>query len=304
MDSKMASVNRIDDSSNIEDLIHVVRGVQIMLDSDIAFLYGVETKRLNENVKRNLERFPENFRFQLTDEEYKNLRSQNSTSSDKEKYGGRRYLPYAFTEQGVAMLSAVLKSSEAVKVSVGIMDAFVKMRKYIADNNVMLDRIHDLEMRQLSLQAYSEENFNKIFSYISVHEEPKQKIFFDGQIYDAYSFLISIIAKANKNIILIDGYVDNYTLDMFSKKKMNVAIKIYTNKKTPITEQDVKKFNSQYGGLEIYYTARFHDRFMLLDDNTAYHIGASIKDAGKKCFAVNLIEDAEIINLIKQKLHN
>ena len=270
----------------IENLIHYVRGQQIMIDSDLAMLYNVETKRLNESVKRNAKRFPESFCFQLTEDEYDDLRSQiatsNKESGNTSSQGGRRYLPYAFTEQGIAMLSAVLRSDEAIQVSVNIMNTFVKMRRFLAENALMFDKLNSLELKQLEYQKESDEKFDQIFSYISEHEEVGQKIFFDGQIYDAFSLLISLAEKAEKSIVLIDNYVDVGTLNILAKKKDGVDVTIYTVRRTRLAGQDIANFNSQYPTLTVKYTGVFHDRFLIVDETTAYHIGASLKDAGKK----------------------
>lgn len=275
----------------IENLIHYVRGQQIMIDSDLAMLYNVETKRLNESVKRNAKRFPESFCFQLTEDEYDDLRSQiatsNKESGNTSSQGGRRYLPYAFTEQGIAMLSAVLRSDEAIQVSVNIMNTFVKMRRFLAENALMFDKLNSLELKQLEYQKESNEKFDQIFSYISEHEEVGQKIFFDGQIYDAFSLLISLAEKAEKSIVLIDNYVD---------------VTIYTVRRTRLAGQDIANFNSQYPTLTVKYTGVFHDRFLIVDETTAYHIGASLKDAGKKCFGITRIEDIGIVSDVLQRL--
>lgn len=290
----------------IENLIHYIRGEQVMLDSDLAMLYNVETKRLNENVKRNSKRFPENFCFQLSEDEYAELRSQNATSNmeleTSSTKGGRRYLPYAFTEQGIAMLSAVLRSDEAIQVSVNIMNTFVKMRRFLAENALMFDRLNSMELKQLEYQRESNEKFDQIFAYISEHEEIGQRIFFDGQIYDAFSLLVSLVEKAEKSIVLIDNYVDVGTLNILSKKKVGVDVTVYTVRRTRLSSQDIDNFNTQYPNLTVNYTGVFHDRFLIIDEKTAYHIGASIKDAGKKCFGINLIEDAHIISDIIQRL--
>lgn len=290
----------------IENLIHYVRGQQVMIDSDLAMLYNVETKRLNESVKRNSKRFPESFCFQLTEDEYADLRSQFATSNmetdSASTKGGRRYLPYAFTEQGIAMLSAVLRSDEAIQVSVNIMNTFVKMRRFLAENALMFDKIHSLELKQLEYQKESNEKFNQIFAYISEHEEVGQKIFFDGQIYDAFSLLVSLVEKAEKSIVLIDNYVDVGTLNILSKKKIGVDVTIYTMRRTRLASQDIANFNSQYPTLTVNYTGVFHDRFLIVDEITAYHIGASVKDAGKKCFGITRIEDVRIISDILQRL--
>ena len=288
----------------IENLIHYVRGEQVMIDSDLALLYNVETKRLNESVKRNAKRFPESFCFQLTEDEYVDLRSQCATSNTENasSKGGRRYLPYAFTEQGIAMLSAVLRSDEAIQVSVNIMNAFVKMRRFLAENAVMFDKLNSLELKQLEYQKESNEKFDQIFAYISEHEEVRQKIFFEGQIYDAFRLLVSLVEKAEKSIVLIDNYVDVATLNIFAKKKDGVDVTIYTVRRTRLASQDIANFNSQYPTLTVNYTGVFHDRFLIIDEETAYHIGASIKDAGKKCFGISRIGDAGIISDILQRL--
>ena len=191
-------------NTDIQNMIYTVRNQQIMLDSDLADMYQVETKRLNERVKRNIERFPETFCFQLTKEEYDNLRSQFATSS--EKYGGRRYLPYIFTEQGIAMLSAVLNSEVAIKVSIRIMEAFVEMRRFMANNAMLFERISAVELKQLEFQKKTEGKLDEVFEYIADHAESEQKIIYDGHIYDAFSLIVSLIKKAGKSIDLVDGY--------------------------------------------------------------------------------------------------
>ena len=208
------------DTKDVKSLIHVIRGKQVMLDSDLAMLYQVETKVFNQSVTRNIERFPENFRFQLTKEEYDVLRSQNATSNGR---GGRRYLPYVFTEQGIAMLSGVLRSDVAVQVLIRIMNTFVEMRHFIANNALLFEKVSDIELKQLEYQKSTDERFDKVFQYIEDHAESEQKIFFDGQIYDAFSLITSIIKKAQKEIILIDGYVD---VDMCVEKNKDDRKKI------------------------------------------------------------------------------
>ena len=276
---------------DIENLIYVVRNKQVMVDSDLAMLYQVETGALNRAVKRNIARFPEDFRFQLTKDEYENLKCQFGTSNGsgtENGYGGRRTLPYVFTEQGISMLASVLHSEVAINVSIGIMRAFVEMRRFIANNALLFERISNVELKQLE--------------YISDHEESNQKIFFDGQIYDAFSLLIGLIQKAEMEIVLVDGYVDVGTLNILSKKKENVAVTVYTQQRTKLSQTDVDNFNAQYPKLDVKYTRAFHDRFLILDKTKAYHVGASLKDAGKKCFGINLIEDAGIVRDILQRL--
>ena len=292
---------------DIKSMIYVVRNQQVMIDSDLALLYQVETSALNRAVKRNIKRFPEDFRFQLTEEEYEFLRCQFGISKTDMKNstdgrGGRRYLPYVFTEQGISMLASVLRSEVAVNVSIGIMRAFVEMRHFIANNTLLFERISSVELQQLQYQKQTDEKLEQIFEYISEHEESSQKIFFDGQIYDAFSLIISLIQKAEKEITLIDGYVDVGTLNLLSKKKADVSVTIYTQKRTKLTKTDAENFNAQYPTLNVKDTKAFHDRFLIIDRATAYHVGASLKDAGKKCFGINLIQDAGIIKDILQRL--
>lgn len=287
------------ETKDIKSLIYVVRGQQVMLDSDLAMIYQVETKVFNQAVSRNIERFPENFRFQLTKEEFDTLRSQIATSNGR---GGRRYRPYMFTEQGIAMLSGVLRSDVAVQVSIRIMNTFVEMRRFIANNALLFEKVSDIELKQLEYQKNTDEKFDKVFRYIEDHAESEQKIFFDGQIYDAFSLITSIIQKAQKEIILIDGYVDVDTLNMLAKKNAGVDVKIYTYANAQLTEKDEAKFNAQYPTLTVRKTQVFHDRFILLDRGTAYHIGASIKDAGKKCFAISLIDDPGVVTDLLNRL--
>lgn len=286
--------------TQIKHMIHIIRGQQVMLDSDLALLYQVETKRLNERVKRNSARFPENFCFQLTKDEYEHLRSQIASSRDE--YGGRRYLPYVFTEGGIAMLSAVLHSQTAVNVSVCIINAFVEMRHFLANNAALFERIGILELKQHELQKETYEKFDRVFKYIEDHAESQQKIFFDGQIYDAFSLLVSIIQKAQNEIILIDGFVDIATMNILAKKKTGVNVRIYTYANAGLTNTDVTNFNAQYPTLTVTRTQVFHDRFLVLDNTIVYHIGASIKDAGRKCFGITKWEDQGLISDLLNRL--
>lgn len=287
----------------IEKLIYVIRDKQVMIDSDLAMLYQVETGALNRAVKRNIKRFPDDFRFQLTVEEYENLKCQSGISSLNENgYGGRRTLPYVFTEQGISMLASVLHSDIAINVSIGIMRAFVEMRRFIANNALLFERISNVELKQLEYQKQTDEKLEQIFEYISEHEEASQKIFFDGQIYDAFSLIVSLIQKAEKEITLIDGYVDVGTLNLLAKKNEGVSVTVYTHQRTRLSNIDVANFNAQYPALEVKYTSVFHDRFLILDGKTAYHIGASLKDAGKKTFGITLINDESITKDILQRL--
>ncbi len=265
-------------------------------------------------MKRNINRFPEEFCFQLTKAEYENLKFQFGTSSFQREdngYGGRRKLPYVYTEQGIAMLSAVLRSEIAVKVSVRIMKTFVEMRRYLAHDTFLLEKVNQLESMQIEgdikrqqFEEKTEKNFEEIFNYISEHKEVSQKIFFEGQIYDAFSLLTQLVSKAEKTIVLIDNYVDIGTLNILAKKNPNVEVLMYTLKKTKLSQEDIDNFNHQYPSLEVSYTNVFHDRFLILDEKCVYHIGASLKDAGKKCFAINKIEDKIIVKGILNRLVN
>ncbi len=279
-------------NKEIKNLIYAIRGKQVMLDSDVAMLYHYETKNINKAVKRNIERFPEDFCFQLTKSEVKNLRFQTGTSSiEKENYGGRRYLPYAFTEQGIAMLAGILKSDIAVNVSINIIKSFIEMRRFLIFNGQVFERLTNIEAKLLE----HDKKFNEIFNQLQLEENIKQKIFFQGQTYDAYSLIIDIIKRANQKILIIDNYIDDSILKMLTKKKKEVEIRIVTSSKSKIQNLDIQKFNKQYPILKINYTNQFHDRFIVIDERELYHCGASIKDLGKKCFAINQIEDKKVI---------
>ncbi|MDO8896614.1 MAG: ORF6N domain-containing protein [Bacteroidales bacterium] len=300
----------------VNSLIYTVRGIQVMLDSDLADLFEVETKVFNQAVKRNSNRFPDNFRFQLTKDEFnilrsqivtleiegdkRNLRSQDVTSSE---HGGRRYLPYAFTEQGVAMLTGIIRSDIAIEMSIKVMNAFVEMRKFISSNALLLSRIDTIEIRQLIDKKASDEKFEEIFNALEEKREtPKEKIFYDGQIYDAYSFIIGLIETAKTDIVLIDNYLDISVLDMLSKKQDNVMVRLITNIKTSLLQTDIQKFNQQYPLLSIDFSDKIHDRFLLIDQTRLYHIGASLKDLGKKMFAFSLMQDNELITSLLKRL--
>jgi len=274
--------------NSIKEKIFTIRNMQVMLDEDLAKLYGVELKRLNEQVKRNIKRFPENFRFQLTDEEYEILRSQIATLRLDKGWGvHRKYLPYVFTEQGVSMLSAVLRSDTAIKVSIKIIDTFVNMRKFISQNALIFQRLDSLEYKQLQTD-------NKIDTILDAIEDKsikaKSGIFYDGQMFDAYVFVSDIIKSAKKSIILIDNYVNESVLLLLSKRAINCKATIYTKKITKQLELDLKKYNSQYPSISLKQFDLSHDRFLIIDANEFYHIGASLKDLGKKWFGFSKMD--------------
>lgn len=284
------------DTDKIQNLILSIHGAQVMIDRDLAELYQVPTKRLNEQVKRNIDRFPKPFRFQLSNKE-KNELVANCDRFENLKHSSVR--PYVFTEQGVAMLSSILRSETAVKVSIQIIDAFVGMRKFISQNAGIFQRLENVELKQLE----ADKNFKKLFDALQSKDlEPKQGIFFDGQIFDAYKFVSGLIRKANKSILLIDNYIDETVLDLLTKKKKNVAATIFTNKITKAMLLDVEKFNSQYPTLELKKFTKAHDRFLIIDDKHVYHFGASLKDLGKKWFAFSKmgIPVEEILNNLKK----
>lgn len=284
----------------IESKILTIRNQQVMIDRDLAELYETETKVLNQAVKRNIERFPEDFMFQLNDEEYKNWRSQFVTSN-ADKMGLRRP-PYAFTEQGVAMLSSVLKSNVAVTVNIQIMRAFVAMRHFLQTNAQVFAELKDIKKHLIESDIHQKETdkkVEKLFSLIDKYNvDEKQGIFFQGQIFDAYAKFESFIAQAKKEIILIDSYVDLSVLERLAKKKKGVNVTIYTAPKTKLTVQDIQKFNSQYPTLTVKHTTTMHDRFLIIDKKTLYHIGASLKDLGKKCFAFDVFDTAFVADIL------
>ena len=283
---------------DLSKIIYTIRGKQVMLDSDLAILYGYEVKRLNEQVKNNINRFPEDFMFQMTKEEVKDLRSKFSTANINPK---SRSLPHAFTEQGIYMLATVLNGEIAEKQSIFIMRAFREMRHFIMNNERMFERINSIELKQLEYQKESEEKFNKIFDYIADHKEVNQKIFFDGQIYDAFSLLTDIVGQANREILLIDGYIAEITLNILAQKNVGIDVFAYTLPSARISSQDINNFNAQYPTLTIKKTIAFHDRFLIIDGVEGYHIGVSLKDAGKKCFGVNKIEGMDVVKDIMKK---
>lgn len=286
-------------NEDIKNLIYTIRGKQVMLDSDVAMLYHYETKNVNKAVKRNIDRFPEEFCFQLTENEFETLRFQIGTSKQNLKIndelrGGRRYLPYVFTEQGIAMLAGVLKNDIAIKVSINIIKSFIEMRKFISLNGQVFERLTNVEYQ---LQEHNKK-FDEVFNQLQLEEHAKQRIFFDGQIYDAYSLIVDIIKKANSKILIIDNYIDDSVLKMLTKKKSHTEVVILTSDKSNIKTLDIKKFNKEYPILKVSKTNKFHDRFIVIDNKEMYHLGASIKDLGKKCFAINKIEDMKIIEKI------
>lgn len=294
----ITNCDQLSETIDIQPMIKVIRGQQVMLDSDLSALYGVETRRLNEQVKRNIERFPDDFMFQLRKEELDNLMSQNATSS----WGGTRKLPYAFTEQGIAMLSTVLKSQTAVEVNIRIMRAFITMRRFIATNAQLFQRLETIEYHQLEMKQHQEvtdRRIDEVFKHLDADIPPIQGIFYDGQVFDAYRFVSDLIRKAKQSIVLIDNYVDDTVLTLLDKRSEGVSATIYTQRISSQFQLDVDRHNSQYPLIEIKRFNKAHDRFLLID-NEVYHIGASIKDLGKKWFGFTLMRDITATELIKK----
>jgi len=279
---------------NIENMIYEIRGKQVMLDSDLAKLYQCKngTKTLNQAVKRHINRFPSRFMFQLTKEEYNNLLRSQTGTLELEPGQYSKYLPYVFTEQGVAMLATVIKTPIAEEISIAIMDAFVLMRKYISKNDYD-NRISNLESKYIEHDTKINQIFNAIESKKKVNE-----IYFNGQIYDAYSKIVSIIKEATKEITIIDNYADITILDMISK--INIKVTLITSKSNYLTKLDIEKYNNQYDNLKIIYNNTFHDRYIILDNNIIYHMGSSINHAGNKTFSINILEDT----IVKEALIN
>ena len=288
---------------DIHSKIHTIRGVQVMLDSDLAAIYGYEVRSFNQQVRRNINRFPSDFMFELTKEEVNLVKSQNVISRPENFFsgqeGGRRKAPLAFSEQGIYMLASVLRGELADQQSIFIMRAFKSMRQLLNDNALVFQRLDRMETRQLE----ADHRIDMLYNLLDEPKQDKAVIFFKGQMWDATSCIEEIISHAESSITLIDGYVDRRTLDMLSGKKSGVKAMIHTDRKhCSLTEKEITDFNTQYGPLEIRFTDEFHDRFLILDNKELYHIGASIKDAGKKAFEISLNEDRKILEAILTRI--
>ncbi len=283
---------KILENKEIQNKIFTVRDQQVMLDRDLAKLYGVKSIRLREQVKRNIERFPDDFMFQLTDKEVEFMLSQNAIPS-KKNLGG--YLPFVFTEQGVASISGVLTNKKAIEINIKIMRAFVNMRKFIVNNAMIFQRLDTIEQKQL----LTDTKLEKVFKAIESKQiKPKQGIFYNGQIFDAFVFVSKLIKRANNSIILIDNYIDESTLVLLSKRKKNCEAIIYTQKVTKKLFLDLQKHNEQYPSITIKEFKDSHDRFLIIDNKEIYHIGASIKDLGKKWFAFSKFDKSNLKTLV------
>jgi len=271
-------------TEEIQSRIYTIRGVQVVLDKDLAIFYGVKPIRLREPVKRNIKRFPSDFMFQLTEKEVDLMVSQNAIPS-KQHLGGS--LPFVFTEQGVATISAVLTSERAIEVNIRIMRTFVAMRRFFASNAQVFQRLDTLEIKQLE----TDKKIDHVLNALESNEiQPKQGIFFDGQIFDAYQFVSDLFRSAEKSIVIIDNYIDDSVLTHLSKRKKDVKVILFTKNISRSLAPDVKKFNRQYPTIEIKEFKDSHDRFIIIDNTTVYHFGASLKDLGKKWFAFSKMD--------------
>ena len=282
----------VSDNIKIENMIYEIRGKKIMLDSDLAMLFGYETKQLNRQVLRNINRFPENYCFQITDTEYISLRCQNGTLKNG-RGEHRKYLPYVFTEYGITMLAGILKSEPAIKMSLRIVDIFITMKNYINTSLIEQKYFNELTIKNTEDIKLLQESFDKLNT-----KESNNHIFYEGQIYDSYSLLIDILSKAKKEIIIIDNYAGKKLFDII--KNINVKVKIYTENIDNISKE---KYEKQYNNLEIINANIFHDRFIIIDNKVLYHSGASFKDLGKKCFAITKMEDNNILKELLNKLN-
>ena len=309
------AISGVADADAIRARILTIRGVQVMLDRDLAELYGVPTKALNQAVKRNIERFPERFMFQLTKDEVSDLRSQIVTLNvgtslrsqivtlNKRQGQHLKYMPYAFTEQGIAMLSAVLKSATAVAVSIRIMDVFVAMRRALATLAPLLSRIEATERRQLrqeDAQARNEERFRLILDAMQDKKFPPQKVFYDGQIYDAFEQMKRFVRMARRELVIIDPYFADCVLPLVAQKRQGVSVLVVRNSRSRLLHGvDVDRFNAQYGGsLTVRVSDRFHDRFLIIDGATLIHVGASLNHLGRKCFAFSSLDKSNIPDIL------
>ena len=288
------------ENKNIEECIYNIRGQQVMFDSDVAFFFGTEIKKLNQQMKRNIERFPEDFCFQLNSKEFKSLRSQNVTIDIEQ--GKRKYLPYVYTEHGVLALAGVLKNDIAAKMSVEIVRKFVQMRRFIMENGDVLLALAKLQNRQIEFENETNKKFDEILKLISKADLPKQTIFSAGQFYDAYEYISSIIRKANRSIILIDPYCDSKAFTFLKNKKETVKLTICLSHSSKLENDEISKYESQYGKITIKHLDNNHDRYIIIDNEECYQLGASLNYAGKKMFSIIKNENKEIINFLLKKI--
>ena len=298
--NELIEQNIVEDSSEIEKRILIIRDVQVMLDSDVAELFGTEVKRVNEQMKRNSERFPEDFCFQLNSKEFNDLKSQNATLNSA--WGGKHKLPYVYTEQGIMALSGVIKNTFAVEMSIKIVRTFISMRKFILENGDFLLKLAQLQNRQINFEIETNKKFDEILKLINRADLPKQALFFDGQYYDAYEFITSLIRQAKESIVLIDPYCDNRALSFLKNRNDGVTTLVCKSTKSKLTIKEINTYKKQYGEITIVDNDKIHDRFLIIDNDECYSLGASLNYAGKKTFVVTKIEDSLIIQAIEERI--
>ena len=286
---------------NIEERIYNIRGQQVMLDSDVAALFGVETKNLNKAMKRNQSRFPEDFCFQINSKEFKNLRFQNATSNEA-GYGGRRYLPYVYSEHGIIALAGVLKSDIAAQMSVEIARAFIQMRKFIIENGDTMLALAKLQNRQIEFENTTNQKFDEIVKRFDKYDIPKEALFYKGQWFDAFDYITQIIAKANNSIVLIDPYCDKKALTFLAHKKSSANVFINLSNESKLSSEEIAIFETQYGKITVKVSNNVHDRFLIIDEEECYDLGTSLNHAGNKLFAISRIEGKHIIKAILNEI--
>ena len=296
MNNNLLPTISISSNKNIEDCIYNIRGQQVMLDSDIAEFFDVETKRINEQMKRNKARFPEDFCFQLNSIEFKTLKSQNATSNIGR--GGKQKLPFVYTEHGIIALAGVLKSETADKMSVQIARKFIQMRKFILENGDVLLALAKLQNRQLEFENETNHKFEQVFKLIEKLDLPKTALFYNGEWFDAFDFIVGIIRKAKKSIILVDPYCDNKALSFLKYKSEGVEVLICNTSKSKLENEELSRFESQYGVIKVRTLSNLHDRFLIIHEEECYDLGASLNYAGKKLFMTNKIDTTAVIKEI------
>ena len=296
MNNSLLPTISISSNKNIEDCIYNIRGQQVMLDSDIAAFFDVDTKRINEQMKRNKARFPEDFCFQLNSLEFKTLKSQNATSNIGR--GGKQKLPFVYTEHGIIALAGVLKSETADKMSVEIARKFIQMRRFILENGDVLLALAKLQNRQLEFENETNHKFEQVFKLIEKLDLPKTALFYNGEWFDAFDFIVGIIRKAAKSIILVDPYCDNKALSFLKYKSEGVEVLICNTSKSKLENEELSRFESQYGVIKVRTLTNLHDRFLIIDEEECYDLGASLNYAGKKLFMINKIDTAAVVKEI------
>ena len=297
MNNNHLSTISISSIKNIEDCIYNIRGQQVMLDSDIASLFQVEPRAVNQQMKRNIDRFPEDFCFQLNSKEFKTLRSQNVTFNTSTK--GRKYLPYVYSEHGVMALAGVLKSEIAAKMSIEIVRTFIQMRKFILENGDVLLALAKLQNRQLEFENETNRKFEQVFRLIERLDLPKTALFYDGQWFDAFEYIVNIITRAKKTIILIDPYCDSTTLSFLKHKNKAVEVTICNGPYSKLGKEEISRFKAQYGKIIVKTHRSLHDRFLIIDEEECYDLGTSLNYAGKKLFVINKIDSLNVIKEIR-----